>query len=156
MQKSRVTERHNRGTKRKLKSHPRPKKGAKRLFLPLVRLQFSLCAPIVPLRDATFFANDATSASHKNSKKHCLCPTSNRLYSISFVKTSALGGFPLSGTAVLTDCLKTPPKKNKKMGAPLAKLTRPAPRAGPRDTQWRAKRATVYAGSSHGTFFRPA
>ena len=54
LQKSRVTERHNRGTKRKLKSHPRPKKGAKRFFLRQVRLQFLLCAPIVPLRDATF------------------------------------------------------------------------------------------------------
>ena len=52
LQKSRVTERHNRGTKRTLKPQPRPKK--KRLFLRLVRLRFSLCAPIVPLRDATF------------------------------------------------------------------------------------------------------
>ena len=54
LQKRRVTERHNRGTTRKLKSHL----GHKRRFAPFlgrgVRLQFSLCAPIVPLRDATF------------------------------------------------------------------------------------------------------
>ena len=33
---------------------PAPKKGAGHLFLHLVRLQFSLCAPIVQLRDAFF------------------------------------------------------------------------------------------------------
>ena len=33
---------------------PPPKKRAKRLFSRLVRLHFSLCAPIVLLRDATF------------------------------------------------------------------------------------------------------
>ena len=47
-------ERHNRRTKRKLKSH----QGQKMRFAPFlgrgVRLQFSRCATIVPLRDATF------------------------------------------------------------------------------------------------------
>ena len=54
LRKSRVTERHNRGITRKLKSHPPPQKTCEALFLRLVRLQFSLCVPIVPLRDATF------------------------------------------------------------------------------------------------------
>ena len=54
LQKSRVTELHNRGTKRKLKSHQARKKGASRLFWGGgVRLQLSLCAPIVPLGDET-------------------------------------------------------------------------------------------------------
>ena len=54
LQKSRVTERHNRGTKRKLKSHQAQKKALRAFFGPGVRLQFSLCDPIVPLSDATF------------------------------------------------------------------------------------------------------
>ena len=37
--------------------------------------------------------------------------TPNRYHSTSFVKTSAPGGFPSSGTAVLTDFLKNHPKK---------------------------------------------
>ena len=57
---------------------PRPKKGAKRIVLRLVRLQFSLCAPFDTIR----------------------------CHSISFVKTHAPGGFPSSGTAVLTDFLQ--------------------------------------------------
>ena len=54
LQKNHVTERHNRGTKRKLKSHQAQKKALRAFLGRGVRLQFSLCAPIVPLRDATF------------------------------------------------------------------------------------------------------
>ena len=67
LQKSRVTERHNGGTKRKLKSHQAQKK---RRFAPFlgrgwgVRLQLSCAHCAAQWRD--FFANDATSASHKN------------------------------------------------------------------------------------------
>ena len=39
------------------------------------------------------------------SKKYILCPTSNRLYSTSFVKTKAPGRFASSRTVVLTDLL---------------------------------------------------
>ena len=39
-------------------------------------------------------------------------PTSNRLYSVSFVKTSILGGLPSSGTAVLTDFMKKAKNKH--------------------------------------------
>ena len=39
----------------------------------------------------------------KNQKTIFLRPTSNRFHSLSFVKTSAMGGVPASGTAVLTD-----------------------------------------------------
>ena len=42
----------------------------------------------------------------KTIKNDFSSPTPNRLYSISFVKTNALGGFLSSGTAVLTDFLK--------------------------------------------------
>ena len=44
-------------------------------------------------------------------EKHFLSPTSNGLYSISFVKTSAPGGLPSPRTAVLTDFLKRSPQK---------------------------------------------
>ena len=40
-----------------------------------------------------------------------MCPTSNRLYSTSFVKTNAPGGLPSFGTAVLIDLLKKPKNK---------------------------------------------
>ena len=56
LQKRRVTERHNRDTNRSLKPHQAQKKG--RRFAPFLgrgaRLQFALCAPIVPLCGATF------------------------------------------------------------------------------------------------------
>ena len=45
----------------------------------------------------------------KITKKHFFSQTSNRLYSISFVKTSAPGGLPSSRTAVLADFLKKHP-----------------------------------------------
>ena len=54
----------------------------------------------------------------KVTKNSFSSPTSNRLYSISFVKTNAPGGLPSSGTAVSTDLLKTHPKKNKKHDVP--------------------------------------
>ena len=52
--KSRVTERHNRGTKQKLKWHQAQKRRFALFLGRGVRLQISLCAPIVPLPDATF------------------------------------------------------------------------------------------------------
>ena len=105
--KKRVTERHNRGTKRKLKSHPPPQKRREALFLlRLVRLQFSLRAPIVPLRDATFLQMTRLLQVTKIAKNKKMSPTSHRYRSISFVETSAPGGFLSSGTAVLTDFLK--------------------------------------------------
>ena len=64
LQKSRVTERHNRGTKRKLKSHPPPEKRREApFFAPGATSIFALCPDCAaPRRD--FFANDVTSASH--------------------------------------------------------------------------------------------
>ena len=45
----------------------------------------------------------------RSDKNTFLCPTPNRLYSTSFVKTNAPGGFQPSGTAVLTDFFKKHP-----------------------------------------------
>ena len=85
---------------------PRLCRSVTRLFLGQgVRLQFSLCAPIVPLRDATFLQMTRLLQVTKITKKHFLCPTSNRYHSTRFVKTSA-PGFPSSRTAVLTDFLQ--------------------------------------------------
>ena len=64
LQKNRATERHNRGTKRKLKSHQAQKKALRAFFGSGGATSIFALAPIVPLRDATFFANDSTSASH--------------------------------------------------------------------------------------------
>ena len=48
----------------------------------------------------------------KNHKKVLfVSDLSNRLYSTSFVKTNALGGFPASGTAVLIEFWKNHVKK---------------------------------------------
>ena len=102
---------------------PAPKKARSAFFLRLVRLQFSLCAPVVPLRDATFLQMTRLLQVTKNQKNVFLCPTSNRYHSISFVKTSAPRGLPLSGTAVLTDFLKKHPKKTKKNTTYLLKRT---------------------------------
>ena len=47
-----------------------------------------------------------TPTSRRSAKCAKIRPSPNRLYSTSFVKTNAPGGFPSSGTAVLTDFLK--------------------------------------------------
>ena len=52
-------------------------------------------------------------------------PTPEQLYLLSFVKTSAPGGLPSSGTVVLTDCLKNTPTKNHE-GAEAACRAAPA------------------------------
>ena len=94
------------GHKAKIEVAPGAKKGASRLFWGVgARLQFSLCAPFVLLRDATFLQMTRLLQVTKISKKK-LALIPNRHHSTSFVKTSALGGFLASGTAVLTDFLK--------------------------------------------------
>ena len=54
-----------------------------------------------------------TVTSKENTENQFSSPTSNRLYSTSFVETSAPGGFPSSGTAVLIDFLKKQTYKNR-------------------------------------------
>ena len=112
-----------------------------------VRLQFSLVRPLCCSRGADFldlawpeatqnpknprratlvkakmgrpFANGAPSASHKNYNKSFFVSDLNRLYSSSFVKASALGGLPSSGTAVLNDLLNKKTKKPKNGFEPM-------------------------------------
>ena len=50
------------------------------------------------------------STTTKKIKNDFSSPIPNRYHSTSFVKTSAPGGFPSSGTAVLSDFLKNSPK----------------------------------------------
>ena len=87
------------GHKAKIDVAPPPEKTRKRLFFRLVRLQFSLCAPIVPLRDATCLPMTRLLQATEITKNNLSRPTSNRYCSISFA-----GGFPSCGTAVLLDC----------------------------------------------------
>jgi len=66
------------------------------------------------MRAALVDPKDTQHTTPKNENNNVPSPTSNRLYSTSVVKTNALGGLLLSGTAVLTDFLtKTPQKRQK-------------------------------------------
>ena len=57
-------------------------------------------------------AGQAPAKNTLKSQKKKSCPTSYRQYSTSFVKTNAPGGFPSSGTAVLTEFSKKHPCKS--------------------------------------------
>ena len=66
-----------------------------------------------PMRAASVEPKHTHNARQQNIKTDLSSPTSNRLHSTRFVKTSAPGGLLSSGTAVLSDFLKKTPNKNK-------------------------------------------
>ena len=91
--------------------HAQKKRGAlrrPRLFCGRWTVQFCLCVPWHRRNVGRFWSKDGrltAQSTTSNQRNDISSPTPNRPYSISFVKTTAPGGLPSSGAAVLTDFL---------------------------------------------------
>ena len=88
---------------------PRPKKGAKCFF---VALHFRFVCGLYCSMMRRVLQMTQLLQITKITQNNFVSATSNRYHSTSFVKTSAPGRFPSSGTAVLTDFLKKTPQKH--------------------------------------------
>ena len=74
------------------------------------RANFAWGRKLLPRRPPGCTGVGSTSEHHQKKQQKMLSPTSNRLHSTRFVKTSAPRRLPTSGRAVLTDFLKKIPK----------------------------------------------